>query len=136
MYIERELITNTKVNKNNRRYPIEVIEKIRDRINSNDEWTNLGILGMPESEVITLGQVAFKYSNAIIEDESLYCDIEVIDTRRGDELKQILGYEVDGLKRIVFRTSGKGSFKGGPIEETRNLLNIPNTVSDDFELNV
>jgi hypothetical protein len=71
MYIERELINNTKVNKNNRQYPIEVIEKIRDQINGNDEWTNLGILGMPKSEVITLGQVAFKYSNAVIEDESL-----------------------------------------------------------------
>jgi hypothetical protein len=135
MYIERELIINDKPNKNNRRYPIEVLQKMRDQINSKDRWQNLGILGNPESSIITLGQVAFNYSNAVIEDNALYCDIEVIDTRRGDELKQILGYESDGHKRIVFRPVGEGTFKGPVPEEVHNLLDVPNVV-DTYTLHM
>ncbi len=134
MYIERELIINTKANKNNRLYPINVLELIRDQINRSDKWNNCGILGLPASEVITLGQVAFTYTNAVVEDESLYCDIEIIDTRRGDELKQILSYESDGHKRIVFRPSGIGKFRGDGPEEVRNLLDIPNVIADDYRL--
>jgi hypothetical protein len=134
MYIERELIINTKANKNNRRYPINILELIRDQINRSDKWNNTGILGLPTSEVITLGQVAFIYTNAIVEDESLYCDIEIIDTKRGDELKQILSYESDGHKRIVFRPSGMGTFRGEVPEEVHNLLNVPNVIADDYQL--
>jgi hypothetical protein len=132
MYIEKELIINDKPNKNNRRYPIEVLQKMRDQINSKDRWQNLGILGHPESNVIRLGQVAFNYSNAVIEDNALYCDIEVIDIHRGAELKQILEYEKDGHKRIVFRPIGEGSFNGEVPEEVHNLLEI--SVVDRYDL--
>ena len=126
----KEPILNTEVTKNNRRYPLPVLKKIRDQINSREDSGNLGTIGYPEGLVIPLADVAFKYKNAVVEDEVLYVDIETVGTPQGTILSDMLEYEMD----LRFRPIGTGTLEGEVPMETKNLLEIPNLISKDYQL--
>lgn len=123
------MILNTEVNKNNRRYNKEVLDIIRDQINSNPE-TNFGTIGYTTDLTVPLCDAAFRYSNAVVENNSLYADIETLSTPKGIDLLRMVESEMD----IRFRPAGMATIKGGMPVETLNLLKIPNIVGDDYKL--
>jgi hypothetical protein len=126
MKLEKQLVLNTEVTKNNRRYNTEVLVSIRDQINNPDR-NNLGTMGYQESTVVELNKVGFSYSNAVVENESLYCDITILDTPTGESIKSL-------LEDLVFRPAGQATIKGGMPVETLNLLKVPNLVNTDYSL--
>lgn len=128
MKLLKQLILNTEVTKNNRRYPIGVLETIKNQINLSGQ--NIGTIGYTTDLVVTPTNAAFTYSNAIIENDSLYADIEIINTTKGIELKNIFETTTD----IRFRPAGQATLKGSMPVETHNLLDIPKHVSDDYKL--
>ena len=123
-------ILNTRPTKNNRCYPMEVLEIIRDQINSKPVDANLGTIGYPKGLEILLGDAAFRYSNARIVDDSLLVDIETIHTPKGVELRRIIDEGMD----IRFRPGGSATLEGPMPVETHNLLGIPKHVSTDYQL--
>jgi hypothetical protein len=133
--LERVLILNTKPNKNNRVYNLPILELACQQINSRDKYENLGMLGICEDVVITLGRVAFFYENARVEDECLYVDIEIFSSNTGQELNQILDIEEEIQEsRIVFRPNGFGSYVNGSAEQMMDMLNVPKTIADDYQI--
>jgi hypothetical protein len=126
MKLEKQLILNTEVTKNNRRYNTEALVSIRDQINNPDR-NNLGTMGYPESTLVELNKVGFSYSNAVVENESLYCDITILDTPTGESIKSL-------LEDLVFRPAGQATIKGEMPVETLNLLKVPNVVNTDYSL--
>jgi len=88
-------------------------------------------LGYGESFDTNMRDAAFTYSNAVIENGVLYADIEILETMMGDEVKRILEL---GPTETVFRPKGTGTFEGSIPEETKNLLNVPNRVSMDYQI--
>jgi hypothetical protein len=129
MKLLKRPILNTAPTKNNRRYTAEVLEVIKNQINENSS-KNLGTLGYPEGMDVSLSNVAFKYSNAVIEKDVLYVDIETIHTPKGIELRKILEVDND----IRFRPGGAATLEGEMPVETHNLLNVPKHVSTDYKL--
>lgn len=71
MILPKQMILNCEVTKNNRRYSIEVLESIRDQINSRSSDINIGTLGYPEGLNVNLRAAAFKYSGAEVRDGAL-----------------------------------------------------------------
>lgn len=130
MILQKQLLINTKPTLNNRVYPIEVLESIRDQINSRDKSTNLGTLGYPEGLEVSLSEAAFQYSNAIIEGDSLYVDIETIHTPEGIYLRRM----IDEGNELRFRPGGQSTLKGVMPVETHNLLGVPKHVAMDYQL--
>ena len=128
MKLLKQLILNTNRTKNNRLYPIEVLETIKAQINAGG--SNLGTIGYPEDLEVSLSNAAFTYSNAVIENESLYADIETIHTPKGIELRKLIEVASD----IRFRPSGQATLEGPMPVETHNLLNIAKHVSADYQL--
>jgi hypothetical protein len=128
MKLLNQLILNTEITKNNRRYPIGVLEIIKNQINLSGQ--NIGTIGYTTDLVVTLAEAAFTYSNAIIKNDSLYADIEIINTPKGIELKNIFEAATD----IRFRPAGQATLEGPMAVETHNLLDIPKHVSDDYKL--
>jgi hypothetical protein len=129
MKLYNQLILNTEPTKNNRRYPIEVLETIKNQINS-DVNKNIGTIGFPEGLEISLSESAFTYSNAYISNDVLYCDIELINTPKGVELRRMIDENTD----VRFRPGGQATLKGEMPVETHNLLGIPAHVSEDYKL--
>lgn len=60
MKLLKQLILNTNRTKNNRLYPIEVLETIKTQINAGG--SNLGTIGYPEDFEVSLSNAAFTYS--------------------------------------------------------------------------
>ena len=131
MILKKQMILNNEVNLNNRRYPDEVLESIKNQINSNPKEMNIGTIGDRDTAHVNLRDASFTYSNAVVENGVLYADVEILKTMMGDELKRIL--EIAPTE-IVFRPRGIGTFEGEMPEETKNLLNIPNRISMDYKI--
>jgi hypothetical protein len=130
MKLLKQPILNTNPTKNNRKYPIEVLESIKRQINERNPSMNIGTIGYPEGLEVSLSKAAFKYSNAVIEKDVLYVDIETIHTPEGIELRKMLEVDND----IRFRPGGQATLQGEVPEETHNLLKIPKYVSEDYQL--
>jgi hypothetical protein len=130
MKLLKQPILNTNPTKNNRMYPIEVLESIKKQINERNSSANIGTIGYPEGLDVSLSDAAFKYSNAVIEKDVLYVDIETIHTPEGVELRRMLDEEQD----LRFRPGGQATLKGDVPEETHNLLKIPKYVNEDYQL--
>lgn len=126
MKLSKQLILNTQVTKNNRRYNTEVLESIKNQINSG-ERVNYGTMGYPEGLNVSFSTVGFTFSNAVIEEEALYCDITLLETPAGESIKSLLG-------DLVFRPAGQATIKGEMPVETLNLLKVPNVVNEDYHL--
>ena len=123
-------ILNTKVTKNNRQYPIEVLEIIRDQINSRKHEQNLGTIGFPQDLEIKVSDAAFRYSNAVIREQVLYVDIETIHTPTGIEFRRMIEVDHD----LRFRPGGSATLEGPMPVETHNLLDTPKHVGLDYQL--
>lgn len=130
MKLLKQVILNTRVTKNNRRYPIEVLESIKDQINKRNKDLNIGTIGYPTDLIVSLSDSAFRYSNAIIENEILCVDIETVHTPKGVELRNMIDNEED----IRFRPGGMSTLKGGIPSEVLNLIDVPNEVCIDYKL--
>lgn len=126
----KEPILNTEATKNNRRYPLPVLEKIRDQINAREDYRNLGTIGYPEGLEIPLNKVAFQYRNAVVEDGVLYADIETLGTPHGARLAEMIESGVD----LRFRPGGQSTLEGEMPMETHNLLGVPKHVSEDYQI--
>ena len=132
--LNKVLIMNTEVTKNNRRYPKEVLESIRDQINSKDPSTQIGTMGFPEGLEINLRDAAFTYSNAVVEGDCLYVDISSLKTTMGDELVRRL--ELDrqfSTSSVRFRPGGMATTQGVPVE-VKHTLNVPDVVNSDYKI--
>lgn len=136
MILKRQLLLNTEVTKNNRRYPLEILESVRDQINGRDSSLNFGFRDYPTDEVFSdlekliVKNAAFAYSNAIVEEESLYIDIIALSTHEGMKFAEMIKEGLD----LRFRPIGTGTLKGKVPAEVHNLLEIPNVVSEDYQL--
>jgi hypothetical protein len=126
MKLDKQLILNTNLTKNNRKYSRRVLESIKTQINEND-GKNYGTMDYPKDEIVNFSEVGFMFSNAIIEGDSLYCDITLLETKVGETIKSL-------LPGVVFRPIGSATIKGEIPTETLNLLKIPNLVNDDYQL--
>lgn len=128
MKLKKQLILNTHPTLNGRVYSLEILEKIRDQINSKDSSRNIGTFEYPEGLDISLKDSAFTYSNAIIENGCLYVDIQILSTPNGEKIKHQL--EIDkriGVSSRVFRPAGQGTLGGEPSDG--QLI-----VGDDYKL--
>lgn len=128
MKLEKQLILNTRPTLNGRMYPLKVLEQIRDQINSNDPSINIGTLGYPEGLDISLTDAAFTYTNAVIENDCLYVDIQILSTPDGEKIKHQI--EVDqrvGVSSRVFRPAGQASLEG-------ELSDSHRMVCDDYKI--
>ena len=106
MKLEKQLILNTQPTLNSRVYPLAVLEQIRDQINSNDASVNIGTFEYPEGLEFSLSKAAFTYSNAIIENDCLYADIQILSTPDGEKIK----YQLEvGVSSRVFRPAGQAT---------------------------
>lgn len=114
----RTKLLNTTVNKNQRKYDLPLLELIRDQINSSDPDRNIGTLGTFSSDAVPLAQAAFLYKNARVEGDSLYAEIELLDTPAGKKLKGMLA-------DVVFRPAGIGN-----LSVSMGIR----VVQDDYEL--
>ena len=130
MKLLKQAILNASVTKNNRRYPIEVLESIKDQINKRDKDLNIGTIGFPTDLIVALSDSAFRYLNAIIENEILYVDIETIHTPNGVKLRNMIDNEED----IRFRPGGMSTLKSGIPSEVLNLIDVPNEVCIDYQI--
>jgi hypothetical protein len=132
--LNKVLLLNTEVTKNNRRYTKEVLESIRDQINSEDSSRQIGTMGFPEGLEINLRDAAFTYSNAVVEGDCLYVDISPLKTTMGDELVRRL--ELDSqfsTSSVRFRPGGMATNQGVPVE-VKNTLNVPDVVNSDYKI--
>jgi len=126
MKLEKQIILNSYPTKNGRVYTPQALEAIKKQINSSEKSRNLGALEYPEDLSVSMSDVAFTYSNAIIENGSLCVDIEILSTPMGEKLKESL--EVDkrvGISRRVFRTAGQAT-----LDKVDNF----SIVGDDYQL--
>lgn len=73
----------------NRIYPTEVLQKIVEETKA-DTRLLLGCLGRIDGASIPLSQVSHVVEKLYVEDDSLYCDIRVLDTPNGERLKEML----------------------------------------------
>ena len=120
MIIKNQLILNTEVTKNSHKYSLDVLESIKEQINSKPKSANIGTIGYTDQLVDVLIDAAFMYTNAIIRDGGLYVDIEILPTPQGKVLEN--GFN----SHTVFRPKGMSS-----ILDSIDHIGI---VSDSYEL--
>jgi hypothetical protein len=121
MKLLKQPILNTKKTKNDTVYHIEVLEIIRNQINSKGDSLKLGTIGFPDGLTVSLSEGAFKYSNAVIENEVLYVDIETIHTPEGVKLRNTIDRDL----QICFRPAGISTL----LNDTPNKV-----VHSDYQL--
>jgi hypothetical protein len=133
MILEKQLIQNTKPNMNSRVYPLETLEHIKLQIEkyNTEVGLDLGTLGSTNSPVVLVKDIAFRYYNPQIENEALYVDIEVLETKAGIKLKKFLEKDV-----VVFRLAGYVEYKDEDeaIDTAAALLNLNYIVGTDYKL--
>ena len=71
----------------------------------------LGGIGYDQDSIINLKNVSHKVSNLTIENDELWGDIEILDTKEGELLKTI-------INEVVFRPKGVGE-----INEKQEVVN-------------
>ena len=132
MILEKQLIQNTKPNMNLRVYPIETLKHIKAQIEkyNTEVGRDLGTLGSSASPVVLVKDLAFKFYNPQIENEALYVDIEVIETKAGIKLKKLLEKDV-----VTFRLAGYVEHNdNAALDTARNLLNLNYIIGLDYKL--
>lgn len=117
MKLEKQLLLNTKETSNGRRYTIEALQSIADQINAIGVGRSLGRNGYPDKGEVALGldhgttlllsKVSFILSNPVIEDNSLYVNIEVISSPCGEVLKTMIDEVV--FRPMTMIADGKGT---------------------------
>lgn len=91
----QEMITQAGVcNKNGNMYTKECLEHIVESINKSDPPI-FGTVGYPDPDQINdinvnLKDVAFKVENATLKDNQVFADIQVLETPKGEVLKEVL----------------------------------------------
>jgi hypothetical protein len=70
----------------------EILESIKEEINSRPKTKNLGVFGTLKKNSKIL-DFSFRYSNPIIEEKNLYLDIETIHTPEGVEFRKMIEME-------------------------------------------
>jgi hypothetical protein len=88
MKLIKQLILNRELIKDYQ-YSLSLLEKIRDQINQ-DPRKNIGLTSPFEKLEITTSDMVFKYSNAVVENGSLYVDIETVHTPKGVDLRRAI----------------------------------------------
>lgn len=129
MVLKKQLITNTNVNQNGWRFSEEALESLRDQINNPDR-SMLGVVGYPNSVTLDAHKVSHSIFNAVIENGSLYADIQVLDIKAGEFLKYI-------LNECVFRTftTTDEPFKDGVVNHPL-LVSVVAVLKNEDALNV
>lgn len=94
MKLEHQLLLNTKPTANGRRYTLEALQSIADKINQIGEGRSLGRNGYTGVVELSLHDVSFIISNPIIKSDSLYIDVDVLSTPEGEKLKPMLNHVV------------------------------------------
>jgi hypothetical protein len=128
--LKKVLLLNTEITKNNRRYTKEILESIRDQINSRNIDINIGTMGFSEGLAINLRDASFTYSNAVVENECLYVDIDSLNTTMGQELVRRLDIDFHSVR---FRPGGQATTQGVSVE-VKNTLGVADVVNIDFKL--
>lgn len=133
MILEKQLIQNTRPNLNSRVYPLKTLEHIKSQIEEYNTkiGSDLGTLGSSESPVVLIRDIAFRYYNPQIENEALYVDIEVLETKAGIKLKKLLEKDV-----VVFRLAGYIEYNEeyDALDAATTLLNLNYVIGLDYRL--
>lgn len=109
-------------NKNGRKYPLEILKREADKYNQLvKERRALGELDHPDSAVVSLSNVSHLVTKIWWEGETLYGEVEIIDTPSGNILKGLLRSGV----MLGISSRGVGSVKSHQGDDV---------VQEDFEL--
>lgn len=103
MILRKQVLIDTNSRDNAYLYDNDLIALIREQIN-RAESDNLGLLGYPDTNSVSLSKSAFRYSNALVENGILYVDIETIHTPEGILFRRLLDSEVP----MKFKAAGTG----------------------------
>lgn len=110
------------LNRNGRKYPIEILRREVDKYNELvKERRALGECDHPDSAVVSLSNVSHLVTKMWWEGETLYGEVEIIDTPSGNILKGLLRSGV----MLGISSRGVGSVKSS---------NGADVVQEDFEL--
>lgn len=110
------------LNRNGRKYPYEVLKREVDKYNELvRERRALGELDHPDSAVVSLANVSHLITKMWWDGETLYGEVEILDTPSGNVLKGLLKNEV----MLGISSRGVGSVKSHTGADV---------VQDDFEL--
>lgn len=109
-------------NKNGRKYPLDILKREADKYNQLvKERRALGELDHPDSAVVSLSNVSHLVTKIWWEAETLYGEVEIIDTPSGNILKGLLRSGV----MLGISSRGVGSVKSQSGDDV---------VQEDFEL--
>ena len=109
-------------NKNGRQYPLEILKREANKYNELvKERRALGELDHPDSAVVSLSNTSHLVTKIWWEGETLYGEVEIIDTPSGNILKGLLRSGV----MLGISSRGVGSVKSQSGEDV---------VQEDFEL--
>ncbi len=110
------------LNRNGRKYPIDILKREVDKYNQLvKERRALGELDHPDSAVVSLSNVSHLVTKMWWEGETLYGEVEIIDTPSGNILKGLLRSGV----MLGISSRGVGSVKSQSGADV---------VQEDFEL--
>lgn len=104
-----EILTINELNKNNRIYPRELVEKMVE----TQKEVYFGMIGMPEGidASVDFTNVSHACDNLRIEGDKLLADVKIMDTPKGKLLTECLKLNPNG----AFRTAGYGTFEEGSL---------------------
>ena len=119
MKLERvKIIESDNPTPSGRIYPASVVEKMYKKIAAAGPHERFGEMGMPEAHTVDLSNVAFVYENPLLEDGILYVDINILETDKGNELKEI-------VDNVEFKTTGFGEVdENNIIQDNYEMISI------------
>lgn len=118
MTLRKQVLIDTNSRDNAYLYDDDLIALIREQIN-RAESDNLGLIGYPDTNCVSLSKSAFRYSNALVENGILYVDIETIHTPEGILFRRLLDSEVPMKFKALDAKVTKNILTSMGIEHTK-----------------
>ena len=133
MKITVPLLKADVTNRNGRVYTEEAIEKMIEDFNEKRGMHGvfLGQLGFPENIDVTLSEVSHDVEKIYLEEKTLFGDIKILETPKGDLLKGLI--EMGG---IVFRPRSAGNVDSSGEVQNVNLISVDAISSSEDVYNI
>ncbi len=104
------------LNRNGRNYTREIVERMCDQFQPN----TYGELGHPESYSVSMQSISHEIHRVFIQDDALWAEFSILNTPRGNELKEIF-LEL-GMNSLALSPRGVGS------------IDANGNISDDYQI--
>ena len=103
-----------KVDKQGNIYPKDILEKMVSTINDGI----FGCIGHENSNIINLSKISHKCNNAVLTENYIELDLEILNTFEGNLLKNIIN------DNSIFGCRGFGTIKNNIIQNDYKLISI------------